>query len=141
MPSTKDVTSIDSMAVQGYSNIEPFHYEHQKSDRCTTRAPSEWTKKNEKQRQVEFPEGRSPIPADRNAAMGGWDEWSFCHAIDRCGKLGGTSEKRITSRLEDDRIFKQFRQERARMVAESEARLLEVRRQAEQERPHYRNQL
>ena len=40
--------------------------------------------------------------------------------------------RRIASALEeDDRMFEQFRQERARMVAVSDARLVEVRRQAD----------
>ena len=48
----------------------------------------------------------------------------------------------IASRLEeDDRLYEQFRQERARLVAESDARLLEVRRQAEQERARYADQV
>ena len=43
----------------------------------------------------------------------------------------------IARRLEeDDRMFEQFRQERAKMAAESEARLAEVRRQADAEREH-----
>ena len=37
-------------------------------------------------------------------------------------------------------MYEQFRQDRARMIAESEARLVEVRRQAEEERAHYGNQ-
>ena len=51
-------------------------------------------------------------------------------------------KRRIASRLdEDDRMFEQFRQERARMAAESEARLAEVRRQADEERAHYVNEV
>ena len=51
-------------------------------------------------------------------------------------------KRRNTSRLEeDDRMFEQFRQERARMIAESEVRLVEVRRQAEDERAHNMNQV
>ena len=45
-------------------------------------------------------------------------------------------------RLEEhDRMLEHFRQERARMIAESEARLLEVRRQAEQDWTHFAEQV
>ena len=48
----------------------------------------------------------------------------------------------IARRLEeDDRMFEQFGQERARMAAESEARLGEVRRQADEERGNYVNEV
>ena len=48
----------------------------------------------------------------------------------------------IARRLEeDDRMFEHFRQERARRAAESEARLAEVRRQADAEREHYVNEV
>ena len=44
-------------------------------------------------------------------------------------------KRRIASRLEgDDQMYEQFREQRARMIAESDARLLEVRLQAEEER-------
>ena len=50
--------------------------------------------------------------------------------------------RRIANRLEyDDRNYEQFRQERARMITDSEAGLVQVRRQAEQERAHYVNQV
>ena len=42
---------------------------------------------------------------------------------------------------EDHRMFEHFRQERAKMAAESEARLAEVRRQADAEREHYVNEV
>ena len=38
-------------------------------------------------------------------------------------------------------MYEQFRQERARMVAESEARLVKVRRQAEEDRQRYAEQV
>ena len=51
-------------------------------------------------------------------------------------------KRRNTSRLEeDDRIFEQFPQEGARIVPESDARLVEVQRQAEDERAHNLNQV
>ena len=98
--------------------------------------------KNPKQRQVEFPQGLSPIPAERNAAMGvGTSGASAMQPID-VENYEEQRKRRIASRLEeDDRMFEQFRQERARMVAESDARLVEVRRQADQERAHYMNQV
>ena len=50
-------------------------------------------------------------------------------------------KRRIANRLEeDDRMYEQFRQERARMIAESVARLGELRWQAEKERAHNVNQ-
>ena len=50
--------------------------------------------------------------------------------------------RRIARRLEEDnRMFELFRQERARMAAESEARIAEVRRQADEERGHYANEV
>ena len=39
------------------------------------------------------------------------------------------------------RMFEQFQQVRARMIAESEARLVEVRRQAEEDRQRYADQV
>ena len=43
-------------------------------------------------------------------------------------------KRRLACRLEeDDRMYEQFRQEGGRMIAQSDARLLEVRRQAEEE--------
>ena len=49
---------------------------------------------------------------------------------------------RMANRLEeDDRMYELFRQERARMIADPELRLVEVRRQAEDDRAHYMNQV
>ena len=50
--------------------------------------------------------------------------------------------RRIASRYEeDDCIYEQFREEGARMIPESDARLQEVRRQAEEERLRYADQV
>ena len=51
-------------------------------------------------------------------------------------------KRRIADRLEEDnRIYEQFRQERARMIAEAEAGLVEVRRQGEEDRPRSEEQV
>ena len=42
---------------------------------------------------------------------------------------------------EHDRMYEQLRQERARMITESEVRMVEVRRQAEQDRLRYSEQM
>ena len=68
--STTDVTSVDSVAVQGHSNADPLQAEQQQADRCATRAAMGTPKKNSVQRQVEFPQRLSPISADRHAATG-----------------------------------------------------------------------
>ena len=119
------------MAVRGYSHPNPVSIEHQQPDKCATRPTRGRPKKNPAQRQVEFPQGKSPIPADRHAMLGvGTSGASAMQPID----VENYEEQRnrgIARRLEeDDRMFEQFRQERARMAAESEARLAEVRRQA-----------
>ena len=50
-------------------------------------------------------------------------------------------QTRNASRLEeDDQMYEQFRQERARMIADSDARLLQLRRQAEEARVRYADQ-
>ena len=135
--STTDVTSVDSVAVRGYSHPKPVSIEHQRPDKCATRPTRGRPKKNPAQRQVKFPQVLSPIPPDRHAALGvGTSGASLMQPID----VENYEEQRkrgIARRLEeDDRMFEQFRQERARMAAESEARLAKVRRQANAEREH-----
>ena len=61
--STTYVTSVDYVAVRGHANQKTFTTEHQQPDRCVTRAARGRPKKNPAQRQVEFPQGLSPIPA------------------------------------------------------------------------------
>ena len=51
-------------------------------------------------------------------------------------------KRRIAIRLEqDDRRYEQSRPQRARLIGHSEARLMEVRRQAEEERAQYMHQV
>ena len=141
MASTTDGTSIHTVAVQAHSNADPFQVEHQQSVRCTTRAPRGRPSTNPASREVDFPQELSPIPPDPDATMG--EATSGASAIKSIDVENYEEQRKrqIASRLEeDDMIFEKFRQERARVVAESEARLVEVRRQAVEERAHYRNQ-
>ena len=51
-------------------------------------------------------------------------------------------KRRIADRLQEDNLmYVQFQQERARLIAESEARLVEVRSQAEKDRLRYAEQV
>ena len=88
--------------------------------------------------QVLIPQGLSPIPRRRHGAVAvRTSGTSVQQAID-VEDYEEQRKRRIAWHLEeDDRIYEQFSHERARMVDESNARLLEVRRQAEQERVRY----
>ena len=88
--------------------------------------------------QIEFPNGISPIHPNRQAAVGvGTSGTPIQQAIDV--EQYEEQLKRRTERLleEDVKMFQQVRQERARMSAEADARLLGVRTQGEKERARY----
>ena len=94
-------------------------------------------KKNPVQRQVEFPHGLSPIPADSHAPIGVRSSGASAQQALNVEDYEKQRKRRFADLLEeDDRMYEQFLQERARMIAESEARLLEVPGQAEDERAH-----
>ena len=140
VPSATEVTSVDSVAVQAHSNADPCPLEQQKADKCATRATRGRPKKNPVPRQVELLQRLSHIYADRHAAMGiRTSGTSDQQAID-VEIYEQQREQQNANRLEEaNRINEKFRQERARSIADSKARLVEVRRQAEDERDHYGN--
>ena len=79
------------------------------------------------QMQAEYPEGMSPIRLSRQGAVGsGTSATSEQQAID-VEQYEEEGKRRNARRLKkDERMFQQFRQERARMIAESQARLLDM---------------
>ena len=140
--STTDETSVDSVAIRVSRHPDALLVEQQQLEEVAVRAPRERRKKAPARRQVEFPPGLFTIHAGRHVAMGvGTSGTTIQQAID-VGDYEEQRRRRSASRLEqDDRMYEQFWQERARMIAELDARLLEVGGQAEEERARYAEQV
>ena len=87
--------------------------------------------------QVQIPQGLSQIPRSRHGAVGVATSGTSAKQAIAVEDQEEQRKGRVACRLdEDDIMYEHFRQERARMIRESAARLLEVRRQAE-ERARY----
>ena len=123
--STTDATSVDSLAVQGNARA---NFEEQQRKDVVARPARGRPRKTPAQRQVDFPTGLSPIPSERRVAPGVGPSGTSAMQPINVEQYEEQRKRRIADRLqEDDRMYEQFRQERARLIAESETRLVEVR--------------
>ena len=105
-----------------------FFEEQQRND-VAARPARGRPRKTAPQRQVEFPTGLSPILSERRIASGVGPSGMSAMQPFNVEQYGEQIKRRIADRLqEDDRIYEQFRQERAGLIAESEIRLVDVRR-------------
>ena len=140
--STTDATSVDSLAIRVNRHPDALLEEQQQAEGAADRAPRGRPIKAPAQRRVEFPHGLFPIPAGRHGSVGvGTSGTSMQQAVD-VENYEEQRKRRIASRLEGhDQMYEQFRQKRARMIAESDSRLVEARGQAEDERARYADQV
>ena len=139
MALTKNVAGVESLTLTTNPHPVPFIDEEQQHRAAAREARGNSRFKNAPQQmRVQFPKGISPIPSSRQGAVGVITSGTTIKQAMAIENYEEHRKRRIACLLEeDDMMYEHFPQERARIIPESDARLLEVRRQSEEERARY----